>query len=272
MLLEDLKEKIFNNNLSIKFVSILVGTDSASSIYLKNKRIKCEYVGIEFELINFDENISEEILIKKIKEINIDNKINGCIIQLPLPNHLNTENILNTLDPNKDIDCFNTVNIGMLTKKTTKFVPATPLGITLLLKHYNIETKGKNVVIIGKSIIVGTPLALILSNENTFAATVTLCDKYTENLNEIVKNADILIVAAGVHKLINSKFKVKLSSCLIDVGIHKVQDISKKLGYRLEGDIDFNYFKDKCKYITPVPGGVGPMTVYSLLYNLYKSI
>jgi len=205
-------------------------------------------------------------------EINEDDNINGCIIQLPLPNHINSELILNRLNSNKDVDCFTDENIGKLLNNESKFYPATPYGITLLLDNYNILTKGKNITIIGKSRIVGTPLALLLSNENKYAGTVTLCDKNTINLKDHIEEADILIVCAGVHHLIDKKYKVKETSTLIDVGIHRIPDSTKKNGYRLEGDIDFNYFENRCSYITPVPGGVGPMTVYALLLNISKTI
>jgi len=269
-LLNELKNVLTYNNLT--FACILVGNDPASKTYVNNKKKKCIKLGIQFILLEFPDNVSNEILINKIDEINEDDNINGCIIQLPLPDHINTEVILNRLDGAKDVDCFTNENVGKLINNKSKFYPATPYGITLLLDNYNIATKGKNITIIGKSRIVGIPLALLLSNENTYAGTVTLCDKNTINLKDHIENANILIVCAGVHRLIDKKYKVKESSTLIDVGIHRIPDSTKKNGYRLEGDIDFNFFKDKCSYITPVPGGVGPMTVYSLLLNITKTI
>lgn len=270
-LLLDLKDKIKNDNIEPLFKCILIGNNPASRIYIQKKKQKCDMVGIKFVLLEFNDNISTDFLLTEIDKINKDDKTHGCIIQLPLPEHINTELVLNRLDPKKDVDCFTYTNIGKLTNKINNYYPATPYGIILLLNEYNINLKGKNVVIIGKSIIVGTPLSLMLMNEYTYAATVTVCDKNTINMKNHIENADILIVAAGVHNLINSEYKIKPSCVLIDVGIHKIEDASKKSGYRLEGDIDFKYFKDKCSYITPVPGGVGPMTVYSLLLNIYNS-
>jgi len=269
-LLNELKNNLVDKHLT--FVCILVGNDPASKTYINNKKKKCVDIGIHFILLEFPDNISNNILINKIDEINEDDNINGCIIQLPLPNHINSELILNRLNSNKDVDCFTDENIGKLLNNESKFYPATPYGITLLLDNYNILTKGKNITIIGKSRIVGTPLALLLSNENKYAGTVTLCDKNTINLKDHIEEADILIVCAGVHHLIDKKYKVKETSTLIDVGIHRIPDSTKKNGYRLEGDIDFNYFENKCSYITPVPGGVGPMTVYALLLNISKTI
>lgn len=265
------KLKLRGINLIIKFCIVLVGNDDSSLIYIKHKKKKCEEFGIKFELKHFNENIHESELKKEIKLINKDTNIDSCIIQLPLPNHINQNIILNTLDPKKDAEGFTFYNLGKLIKYNKEdyiIKPATVLGIEELIKYYNIETIGKNIVIIGKSVIVGTPMALVLSNEETYSGTVTLCDKNTKNLENICENADILIVSTGKHHLINDKFKLKKDVVIIDVGINKIKDESKKSGYRTEGDVDFNYFKDKCKYITPVPGGVGPMTVICLIKNI----
>ena len=270
-LLTELKNKIKKENIRPKFVSILVGNNQASLVYLRNKKTKCEEVGISFELRDFNNAITQEDLIKEINKINNDITIHGCIIQLPLPKHIDTNLILDTLDSTKDVDCFHTSNIGKLLNENTCFYPATPMGITLLLKEYNIETKGKHCVIIGKSKIVGSTLGLMLSNENTFASTVTLCDKYTENIRDIVKTADILVVASGKHHLIDNTFTFKNNLVIFDVGIHRIKDETKKKGYKLEGDVCFKDVNDKVSYITPVPGGVGPMTVYCLLENIYNS-
>tara|TARA_Y100000816_G_scaffold229112_1_gene174204 strand:- start:3956 stop:4810 length:855 start_codon:yes stop_codon:yes gene_type:complete len=271
-LMNNLKTKLKESSKIINFTCISIGNDPASEVYINNKKKQCELIGIHFNLIKLESNVSETFLIQKICEINNNTNINAYIIQLPLPKHINKENIVKFIDPKKDVDCFHAENIGNIILQKPRFFPATPYGICLLLDNYNIETKGKNITIIGKSNIVGNLLSLMLSNENTYKGTVTTCDKYTENLKFHVENAEILIVAAGVHHLIDSKYTVKSSCTMIDVGIHRIQDNSKKNGFRLEGDIDFNYFKDKCKYITPVPGGVGPMTVYSLLYNIINSV
>ena len=269
-LLNNLKNDIVGKHLN--FVCILVGDDPASKTYINNKKNKCEYVGINFILVEFPDNIPNNILINKINELNNNKDIHAYIIQLPLPNHIEINNILNIIDKKKDVDCFHPENVGNIILNNPYFYPATPYGICLLLDHYNITTEGQNITIIGKSNIVGNPLSLMLSNENNYRGTVTLCDKYTNNLKSYVEHADILIVAAGVHHLIDQTYKVKQTVTLIDVGIHKISDVTKKNGYKLEGDIDFNYFEDKCKYITPVPGGVGPMTVYALLFNISRTV
>ena len=270
-LLGDLKVKIKNDGLTPSFVCILVGKNPASMVYIEKKRQKCELVGIKFNLISLPETIEKSELVRTIKKANNDNSIHGIIVQLPLPVHINTQEILDEVSVVKDVDCFNSVNMGMIITGTPAFYPATPMGIEMLLNHNKIETVGKSCVIIGKSLIVGTSLGLMLSNEKTHSATVTLCDKNTQDLKRYVEGADILVVAAGKHHLINSGFTLKKGVVVIDVGIHRIDDNSKQRGYRLEGDVDFNSVKDQCSFITPVPGGVGPMTVYCLLENIYKS-
>ena len=266
----ELGKKVSNIG-NINFVVILVGTDTNNLIYIKHKKKKCEEFGINFKLNQYDVNISEKQLLDEIEKINTNDNIDSCIIQLPLPEHLEQNTILNKLDPKKDADGFTFFNLGKLIKyNEDDFIikPATVLGIEKLINYYNIETKGKNIVIIGKSVIVGTPLGLVLSNETTYSSTITLCDKNTENLREICKNADILIVSTGKHKLIDHTFKLKKSVSIIDVGINRIKDQTKKSGYKTEGDVDFKYFEDKCENITPVPGGVGPMTVICLIENI----
>jgi len=266
----ELKNKMEKLN-NINFVVILVGNDTNSLIYIKYKQKKCEELGINFKLNQYDINISEKELLCEIIKINTDISIDSCIIQLPLPLHLNQNNVLNSLDPKKDADGFTFYNLGRLIKHNKNdFIikPATVLGIEKIINYYNIETKGKNIVIIGKSVIVGTPLGLVLSNESTYSGTITLCDKNTENLQEVCKNADILIVSVGKHNLIDHTFELKKSVSIIDVGINRIKDESKKSGFKTEGDVEFNYFEDKCEFITPVPGGVGPMTVICLIENI----
>lgn len=265
---EQLKNKIKSN---IYFCVVLVGNNPSSLVYINIKKKKCKEMGINFILKQFTEEITELSLINEINKINNNSKIDSCIIQLPLPHHINQNKVLNTLCPDKDADGFTVYNLGKLCKYENKDIlikPATVLGIEEIIKYYKIKTVGQNIVIIGKSVIVGTPLALLLANENTYSGTVTICDKNTKNLKEICGLADILIVSAGVHNLIDSSYKLKSDICIIDVGIHKIPDKNKKLGYCLKGDVDFDYFKDKCKYITPVPGGVGPMTVICLIKNI----
>ena len=274
-LLCTLKEKMYklkmNHSCVPTFISVLVGDDNASKIYLNQKKLRCEEVGIKFTLLDLPYKTTTEKLLETINILNKDTTVDAYIVQLPLPIHINTSKIIAAIDSTKDVDCFSHINIGKLITKEKGLYPATPYGIILLFDYYNIDVKGKNCVIIGKSMIVGTPLALMLSNEYTKAGTVTLCDKYTENLKEYVNRADIIIVAAGVHHLINKEYIVKSTSVIVDVGMHHIKDTTKKTGYRLEGDVDYSYFKDKCAYITPVPGGVGPMTVYALLDNIYTA-
>lgn len=271
ILFENIKTKMETKNKIINFACILIGSNHPNKIYVKNIKQKCEYVGIKFILIEFEKNISQNILINKLIELNNDNNISSYMIQMPIPDHINSEIILNSINKNKDIECYNSENISKIISNYECLYPPTVNGICEILNYYNLKTEGKNITIIGKSNIVGTPLSYILGNEHKYKGTITLCDKYTNNLKLHVENADILIVAAGKHHLINSSFNVKESSIIIDVGIHKIEDISKKSGYKIEGDVDFNYFKDKCSFITPVPGGVGPMTVYSLIFNVCKN-
>ena len=192
-LLINLKNKIEFESIKPFFICILVGDDKASKIYIKNKKKKCELVGIKFNLLEFSNDISTKFLLNEVDKINKNNNVNGCIIQLPLPEHINTEIVLNKLDPKKDVDCFTYTNIGKLTNKINDYYPATPYGILLLLDEYKIKLKGVNVVIIGKSIIVGIPLSLMLMNEQTYAATVVVCDKNTINIKTHIENADVLI-------------------------------------------------------------------------------
>ena len=268
-LIYELETKIKQENIKPNLFIILIGNNKASEVYIKNKKIQCEKIGINCNIKKLEYSTNTSQLIDLINNMNNNINVYAYIIQLPLPDHIDQKKIFKKIDTKKDVDCFHPENIGNIILNNPKFFPATPYGICLLLDHYNIKTEGQNITIIGKSNIVGNPLSLMLSNENNYKGTVTLCDKYTNNLNFHVESSDILIVAAGVHHLINNKFKVKETSVLIDVGIHRIEDKTKKSGYKLEGDIDYNYFLDKCAYITPVPGGVGPMTVYSLLYNCY---
>lgn len=270
-LLFDLKNKITLLNASPNLIIIIVGNNPESEIYVNIKKRKAMYVGITCNIINLNNNITQSELLTILNTYNNNINIDGIIIQLPLPIHLNTNIILENVSYTKDVDGFNPYSTGCLITNNINFISATPYAVLHLIDSYNINTKGKHIVIIGKSTIVGSPLALLLSNENTYAGTITLCDKYTENLHSFVNSADILIVATGIHHLINNSYTIKKDSVIIDVGIHKIEDTTNKNGYKIQGDVDFDYFENKCKYITPVPGGVGPLTVYSLLDNTYKS-
>lgn len=278
-----IKKELTNNIKTIRekkeffivphLTAILVGNDSASLIYIKQKQKACLEVGINFTLIQLPITTTLSTIISKISHINNDPTIHGCIIQLPLPDHLNKDLILSHVSIEKDVDCFHPQNIGNLLINRPKFLPATPYGIKLLLENYKIPTKGKHCVIIGKSLIVGQPLANLMAIESEMAATVTICDRYTENLSEHTKTADIIIVATGKHHLINNLKMIKENKdvVIIDVGIHRIDDSTKNTGYRLEGDVNYDLFKDNCSHITPVPGGVGPMTVVALLLNTWTA-
>lgn len=239
---------------------IQVGDDLASNIYVENKRKACSEVGIYFKHIKFDEYVSEKEIINKIIELNNDEYVDGIIIQLPLPIKFNEKRLVNYVTKLKDVDGLTDSNKALLLRNNPLLVPCTPLGIIELLKAYNIEISGKNVVIVGRSNLVGMPLALLMNN---YDATVTLCHSKTKNLKDYTLNADILVSATGVPKLI-TKDMVKKDSVIIDVGINRVDG-------KLCGDVDFDNVKDLASYITPVPGGVGPMTVAMLLQNTVLS-
>lgn len=240
---------------------IIVGEDPASQVYVRNKVKACENNGLYSETHKLPENITEENLIKVIESLNENDKIDGILVQLPLPKHINELNIINSISPEKDVDGFNVVNVGkMMIGDDSGFLPCTPYGVMQLLEGYNIDVEGKDVVIVGRSNIVGKPMALMLINAK---ATVQVCNSKTKNLTEKLKQADIIIVATGVAKLIK-KDQVKEGAVVIDVGINRVNG-------KLCGDVDFDEVKDKASFITPVPGGVGPMTIASLIKNTLKS-
>ena len=274
---KSMEEKLLcvNKNELPSLAIVQVGNDEASNIYIKYKKKACEKYGFKFFHYKFDKTITTEILVIEINKINNNPEITGCIVQLPLPEHINKFTILNTVDPKKDVDCFHIENIGKLYLgiKDTKFIPATVFGIYQFIKYFKIDTKGKICVIIGKSNIVGKPLQLLLSDEFDLACTTILCDKYTDKLDELTKMADILIVAAGKHHLINNSKNIKKDCVIIDVGIHRIEKIingNKKTF--IQGDVDYENVKHMCSLITPVPGGIGPITVASLMYNLVNTI
>jgi len=254
---ENLKEEIKNNNYLIKLEVILVGNNFASEKYVNSKKQKAKDLGIELKINKYNNDVSEEELINKIKELNLNNKVNGIFVQLPLPSHINVSNIINVIDPKKDVDGFTPLNIGNLVLKEQSVKSCTPYGIMKLLKEYNITTKGKDITVIGTSNIVGKPLINMLMNEE---ATVTSCNSKTKNLKDKTINADIIIVATGVINLITEDM-VKDEVIIIDVGINK-----NKNG-KLVGDVDFENVSKKCSFITPVPGGVGPLTIAMLMKN-----
>ena len=251
--------------------AILVGDDGASRNYVSMKVKDCEEVGFGSTLVQFDANVSEQELLDKIAELNADDTINGFIVQLPLPDHISDNKVILAIDPRKDVDGFCPENIGNLCLDLPTFVSATPNGIMELLHRYNIETEGKHCVVLGRSNIVGTPMAILLSrNNNTGNATVTIAHSRTKNLKEICQSADILIVAIGKTEFVTADM-VKEGAIVIDVGQTRVPDESRKSGFRNVGDVDFEAVKNKCSFITYVTGGVGPMTRASLLQNTLKA-
>src|SRR5687767_11871168 len=221
-------------------------------------------------MIRLEEDVSENKLLDKIRELNNDPDVDGILVQLPLPEHISDEQVIYTIEPGKDVDGFHPENIGRLVQGLPAFVPATPHGIMLLLEHYKIDTKGMHAVIIGRSNIVGRPMSVLLSNNsNPGNCTVTICHSYTRNLAEICRSGDIIVAALGRAEFVKADM-VKDAAIVIDVGITRVPDSSKKRGYTLKGDVDFQTVSPKCSFITPVPGGVGPMTIAALMKNTYK--
>jgi methylenetetrahydrofolate dehydrogenase (NADP+)/methenyltetrahydrofolate cyclohydrolase len=247
--------------------AILVGENPASMAYVNNKVKSCADAGFVSTLIKKEGNISQEELLKVVEELNQNPDIDGFIVQLPLPKHIDELTVTMAIDPAKDVDGFHPVNFGKMAQGLPCFLPATPFGITLLLKYYNIDTVGKNVVVVGRSHIVGTPMSILLSRKGA-DATVTLTHSRTKNLKEIIVQADIIIAAIGIPHFIKGDM-VKEGAVVIDVGINRVEDDTAIKKYKLVGDVDFENVAPKCSYITPVPGGVGPMTVVSLMKNTY---
>ena len=252
-------------------VAILVGNNGASETYVAAKVKACEEVGFRSTLIRMEEDISSLRLLEKIREMNTDPEVDGILVQLPLPKHISAEEVINTIDPAKDVDGFHPTTIGKMVLGQPTFIPATPYGILLLLQHYKIETKGLHAVVIGRSHIVGRPMSILLSGAGSPGnCTVTICHSHTKNLEEISASADIIVAALGRPKFVKANM-VKEGAVVIDVGITRVDDKTKKSGFRLDGDVDFNEVSPKCSYITPVPGGVGPMTIAALLKNTFKA-
>lgn len=249
--------------------AILVGTDGASQTYVNAKVKDCEEVGFESSKYVFDDSITEEELLHEVEKLNNDERVDGFIVQLPLPKHIDVDKILNAIKPEKDVDGFHPINFGRMASNLPAYVPATPYGVMELLKRYEIPTKGKHCVVVGRSHIVGSPVSILMGSANYPGdATVTLTHRFTENLEHYTKQADILIVAVGKPGLITPDM-VKEGVVIIDVGTTRVPDTSKKSGFALKGDVLFEEIKDKASHITPVPGGVGPMTRAGLLMNTW---
>jgi methylenetetrahydrofolate dehydrogenase (NADP+)/methenyltetrahydrofolate cyclohydrolase len=252
--------------------AVLVGKDGGSVTYVNAKVKACEEIGFESTLIRYDDTVPEEILLEKVNSLNNDKSIDGFIVQLPLPPHIDELKITQAIDPLKDVDGFHPRNLGNMILNLPGFLPATPAGIIELLKRHEIETSGKNCVIIGRSNIVGTPLSIMLGrNTNPGNCTVTLAHSRTENLSEICRNADILIAAIGQPGFVTAEM-VKEGAVVIDVGTTRIEDETRERGWRLAGDVDFTKVSTKASFITPVPGGVGPMTIASLMMNTLKAM
>ena len=251
--------------------AILVGEDGASLTYVTNKVLSCKQVGFKSSLIRLPESISEKDLLMEIQKLNKNKEIDGFIVQLPLPNHINDEKVLLTVRADKDVDGFHPENFGRMALNMESFIPATPFGIVELLERYNIDLNGKSAVIIGRSNIVGRPISILLSRKAKIGnSTVTVVHSRTKNLEFYTKNADIIVSALGVPGFLKGNM-VKDGVIIVDVGITRVKDSSKQKGYSIKGDVDFDSVYEKVSFITPVPGGVGPMTIASLLINTLKA-
>jgi methylenetetrahydrofolate dehydrogenase (NADP+) / methenyltetrahydrofolate cyclohydrolase len=260
-----------NGNKTPHLAAVLVGNNGASETYVASKVKNCEEVGFKSTLIRLDENISEAELIATIEKLNNDDDVDGILVQLPLPKQIDEEKIISLINPDKDVDGFHPMSIGKMVQGLPTFIPATPYGILLMLEHYKIETSGKHAVVIGRSNIVGRPTSILLSR-NTYPGncTVTVCHSRTNNLKEICLQADIIVAALGIPEFLKADM-VKENAVLIDVGITRVADASKKSGFAIKGDVDFVNVAPKCSYITPVPGGVGLMTIAALLMNTFTA-
>ena len=268
---DDVSSLIDSGGKKPHLAAILVGNNGASETYIKAKVKACQFVGFDSTLLRFKNDVSELNLLSEIEKINNNKNIDGLIVQLPLPNHINELKVTQAINPIKDVDGFHPSNIGRMALNLPSYLPATPAGILELLSRYNISTESKHCVVVGRSHIVGSPISILMArNNNPGNCTVTLTHSRTHNLKDITKTADILIVALGKSEFITSEM-IKDEVCIIDVGITRVKSEKTKSGWKLLGDVDFNSVKDKCAFITPVPGGVGPMTIAMLLKNTLKS-
>lgn len=251
--------------------AVLVGEDPASQTYVNSKEKACKRIGMTSSVYRLPETTTEEELLETVDFLNSDDEVDGFIVQLPLPEHIDEDKVIQRINPAKDVDGFHPVNLGRMMLGQPAFLPATPHGIMQLLERSDIDTEGKHCVVLGRSNIVGTPVSVLMSRKaKPGNATVTLCHSRTNNLKEVIKTADILIAAIGKQEFVKADM-VKENAVVIDVGIHRVEDETRKKGYRLTGDVDFEEVSKKASAITPVPGGVGPMTIAMLLLNTYKA-
>ena len=252
-------------------VAILVGNDGGSETYVASKMKNCEKVGFKSSLIRYDVDVTEEALLEQIRKLNLDPEVDGLIVQLPLPKHIDPEKVTETIDHRKDVDGFHPVNLGRMMRNLPCFIPATPYGILLMLQAYNIDTTGKHCVVVGRSNIVGSPMSILMArNANPGNCTVTLTHSKTKDLKSIVLQADIIIAAIGKKNFVTADM-VKPGAIIIDVGINRETSTVTKSGYKLYGDVDFENVAEKASWITPVPGGVGLMTIVGLLKNTLAS-
>ena len=262
----EVKSIIENGGKQPHLAAVLVGHDGGSETYVKNKVLACEQCGFKSTLIRFEDDITEEELLNCVKQLNEDSDVDGFIVQLPLPKHINEQRIIEAIDYRKDVDGFHPINVGRMSIGLPCFISATPLGIITLLQRYNIQTSGKRCVVLGRSNIVGKPMAQLMLQKEYGDSTVTVCHSRTKNIEEICREADIIIAAIGIPGFVKENM-VKEGAVVIDVGTTRVPDATRKSGFRLSGDVDFENVSSKCSFITPVPGGVGPMTICSLMKN-----
>lgn len=268
---KDTAEHIANGGKQPHLAAIIVGNNPASEAYVGSKIKTCEELGFGSTLLRLDESISEGELLSEIKKLNDNKEVDGILVQLPLPDHISDDAVINTIDPSKDVDGFHPVSQGRMLLGQKSYLPATPYGMLLMLKHYNIDTTGMHCVVVGRSNIVGTPMTVLMSRSaNPGNATVTICHSRTKNLKEMCLQADIIVAAIGKPKFITEDM-VKEGAIVLDVGINRIDDATRKSGKRLVGDVDFDNVKDKCSYITPVPGGVGLMTICGLMMNTLEA-
>jgi methylenetetrahydrofolate dehydrogenase (NADP+) / methenyltetrahydrofolate cyclohydrolase len=268
---DKVQELIANQQKAPHLAAILIGNHPASQAYVANKVKTCAALGFESSMFTYNADITEQEVIEKISELNNDDEVDGILVQLPLPKHINESKIINAINPLKDVDGFHPMNVGNMDIGEDCFLPATPYGIMLMLEYFGIETSGKHAVVVGRSNIVGTPMSILLSRNNKVGnCTVTICHSKTKNISEHLLQADIIVAAIGIPHFIKKEM-VKDGAIIIDVGINRIEAPEKASGYRLVGDVDFDNVKDKVSAITPVPGGVGLMTIAGLMQNTLKA-
>lgn len=263
---EEVKKIITAGGKQPHLAAVLVGHDGGSETYVKNKVIACEQCGFKSTLIRYDDDVTEDELLSCVDRLNKDADVDGFIVQLPLPKHIDEQKIIMAIDYRKDVDGFHPINVGRMAIGLPCFISATPLGIITLLKHYGIETSGKKCVVLGRSNIVGKPMAQLMMQKNFGDATVTVCHSHSKSLNKECLEADIIIAAIGKPNFVTADM-VKDGAVIVDVGTTRIPDATRKSGFRLNGDVKFDEVSQKCSFITPVPGGVGPMTICSLMKN-----